>query len=104
MMQNRTLWAGLSVLVGGLQAWDSGALQAGGPAQALIVLGLAGPALALALTDKWFVWISALVAGAVLLTWARLVSPVSLNTLHIGLIVPAMYIFFVCRLERKVAG
>ena len=30
------------------------------------------------------------VAGAVLFVWARVVSPVSLNTLHIGLMLPAM--------------
>ena len=50
MMQNRLLWALLTVIVGGLQALDSGALQAGPGAQALIVLGIAAPALALALT------------------------------------------------------
>jgi hypothetical protein len=103
-MQNRTLWVALSVLIGGLQAWDSGALQAGAQAQVLIGLGLAAPALALALTDRWHVWLAALIAGAVLLTLARTVSPVSLNAVHIALMVPAMYIFFVCRLERKIAA
>jgi len=104
MMHTRMLWAVLAVVVGGLQAWDSGALRAGSGAQSLIVLGIAAPALALALTEKWHVWVGALVTGAVSLTWARFISPVSLNALHIGLMVPAMYIFFVCRLEKKVAG
>jgi hypothetical protein len=104
MAQNRLLWALLTVIVGGLQALDSGALQAGSGAQALIVLGTAAPALALALTRKWEVWLTALVAGAALLVWARVISLVSLNALHIGAMVPAMYIFFVSRLEKQVAA
>lgn len=103
MVQSRLLWALLTVLVGGLQALDSGALQAGGGAQALIVLGIATPALALVLTEKREAWVASLVAGAGLLVWARVVSLVSLNALHIGAMVPAMYVFFVCRLEKKLA-
>jgi hypothetical protein len=102
-IKNRVVWVVLSLVVGVLQAWDSGALQAGAPAQALIALGLAAPALALAATDKWPAWVAALVAGAVLLTVARATSIVSLNALHIALMVPAIYIFFVCRLEAKTA-
>jgi hypothetical protein len=102
-MQNRTLWALLTVLVGGLQALDSGALRAGAGAQALIVLGVAAPACALALSERWGVRVTALGLGAGLFVWARVISPVPLNTLHIGLIVPAMYIFFVSRLEKDVA-
>jgi hypothetical protein len=104
MLQNRLMWAVLTVIVGGLQALDSGALQAGSGAQALIVLGIATPAFALALTGKWEVWLAALIAGAGLLVWARIVSLVPLNALHIGVMVPAMYVFFVCRLEKTVAA
>jgi hypothetical protein len=104
MLQNRMLWAVLTVLVGGLQALDSGALQAGSGAQALIALGIATPALALALTGKWAVWLAALIAGAGLLVWARIVSLVPLNALHIGAMVPAMYILFVCRLEKTITA
>jgi hypothetical protein len=104
MMQNRLLWALLTVIVGGLQALDSGALQAGRGAQLLIVLGIAAPALALALTRKWEVWLTALIAGASLLVWARVISLVSLNALHIGAMVPAMYILFVSRLEKQMAA
>ena len=100
-MQNRMLWALLTVLVGGLQALDSGALRAGSGAQALIVLGIAAPALALALTQNAGVWLTALIAGAALLVWARVISLVSLNALHIGAMVPAMYILFVSRLEGR---
>ena len=104
MMQNRMVWVLLTVLVGGLQALDSGVLRAGSGAQALVALGIAAPAVALALTAKWEVWLAALVVGAGLLVGARVISLVSLNTLHIGMMVPAMYIFFVCRLEKKAAA
>jgi hypothetical protein len=33
--------------------------------------------------------------------WARVIALVSLNALHIGAMVPAMYIFFVSRLEGR---
>jgi hypothetical protein len=98
------LWVVLTVLVGGLQVLDSGVLRAGSGAQALVVFGLAAPALALALTDRFAVWVTALVAGAGLFVWARVISPVPLNTLHIGLMVPAMYVVFVSRLEKNVNG
>ena len=104
MMQNRLLWALLTVIVGGLQALDSGALQAGPGAQLLIALGVAAPALALALTRKWEVWLTALIAGASLLVWARIIALVSLNALHIGALVPAMYILFVSRFEKQMAA
>ena len=50
MLQNRSMWAALTVIVGGLQAIDSGAFQAGSAAQGLIGLGIALPALALVAT------------------------------------------------------
>jgi hypothetical protein len=103
MVQNRRLWAALTVIVGGLQALDSGALQAGITAQLLVVLGLAAPSLALLLAGRREIWLGALVAGAGLLVWARIVSIVPLNTLHIGLMVPAAYVFFVSRLERAIS-
>ena len=100
MLKNRLLWAALTVIVGGLQAVDSGALQAGSRAQGLIALGILLPALALVLTAKWEAWVAALAAGAALLVWARVISLVPLNALHIGALVPGMYIFFVHRLEN----
>ena len=102
MLQNRLMWAALTVIVGGLQALDSGALRAGSSAQGLIALGIALPALALVMTGTWNVWVAALIAGAGLLVWARVISLVSLNALHIGALVPGMYIFFVCRLEKPI--
>jgi hypothetical protein len=96
-MQNKTLWVAGSLLIGFLQAWDSGALQAGALAQALIVAGVLAPALAIAASENFWVRVGALVAAAILLTCARVAAPVSLNTLHIGLFAPAIYILFVSR-------
>lgn len=103
MLHNRTLWAVLSIVVGAMQAWDSGVLATNGYVQLLVGAGVGLPALALVASNRWDVWIVTLIGGAVLLTWARFVSPIALNTLHLGLFVPAIYIFFVCRLERLVA-
>jgi hypothetical protein len=104
-MQSKKLWVVGSLLVGFLQAWDSGALQAGALAQALIVAGVLAPALAIAASDRFAVRLGALVAAVILLAWARVVSPVNLNALHIGLFVPAMFIFFVSGwLDRKSAA
>jgi hypothetical protein len=75
-------------------------LRAGPAAQVAMAIGIAVPAVALALTETWAVWVAALIAGAVLLIIARMISLVSLNALHIALMVPAMYIFFVCRLQE----
>jgi hypothetical protein len=101
MVHNRMLWAVLSVVVGGLQAWDSGILQAGPAAGVLVAIGVLVPALALAATTNRTVWIAALVAGAGLLVAGRMSSSVSLNAVHIGLMVPAMYVLFIHRLETR---
>jgi hypothetical protein len=103
-MQNKTLWVAGSLLIGFLQAWDSGALQAGALAQALIIAGILAPSLAIAASEKFAVRLGALVAAAILLAGARMVAPVSLNALHIALFVPAMFILFVSGwLDRKSA-
>jgi uncharacterized membrane protein len=49
-MQNRTLWVTGSLVLGFLQAWDSGALQAQPLAQALIAAGMLAPAAAIGLS------------------------------------------------------
>jgi hypothetical protein len=100
-VNNRVIWSVLSLAVGGLQAWDSGILQAGSTAGLLVAVGVLVPAVALAVTTNWAAWVTALGAGAVLLAAGRMLSPVSLNAVHVGLMVPAMYMFFVHRLERR---
>jgi hypothetical protein len=99
-MQNRTLWVAGSLVMGFLQAWDSGGLQAPPFAQVLIAAGVIAPAAAIGLSANFYARVSALIAAAALLAWARIVTPVSLNALHIGLMVPAIYILFVCRWEE----
>ncbi len=100
-MSNRLMWSGLSLAVGLLQAWDSGILRAGSTAGLLVASGMLLPAAAIAVTTNWSAWVTALVAGALLLAAGRMASPVSLNAVHLGLMVPAMYVFFVCRLEQR---
>jgi hypothetical protein len=99
-MGNRTLWVTGSLIMGFLQSWDSGGLQAPPFAQGLIAAGILAPAAAIALSQNFFVRLSALVGAALLLLWARMITPVSLNTLHLGLMVPAMFILFYYRWEE----
>lgn len=97
MMQNRMLWAAGTLALGLLQAWDSGALQAGTFARGLIAAGIVLPPLAIAAPANQAIRIAALVVAAAFLTWARMISPVPMNALHIGLFPAALYILFVTR-------
>lgn len=97
MTQNRLLWAAGILAIGLLQAWDSNALQADAFARALIVAGVVLPAAAIAAPVGQLARIVALIAAAALLTWARMITPVSMNALHIGLFPAALYILFVTR-------
>jgi hypothetical protein len=102
MLQSRMFWVVASAVLGLLQAWDSGALQAGASAQALIAAGLAAPVLSIAAGLDQRTRIAALLTGAALLVWARMIAPVSLNTLHLALFVPAIYILFVSGLASRI--
>jgi hypothetical protein len=98
-MSNNGYWAVLAASLGVLQAWDSGVFASG----SVLVVGLTMAALALAAVSiitrtNDGVRIVALLAGAVLLTFARVLSPVSLNTLHLALFPAAVYILFMRRL------
>jgi len=102
--QHRMFWMIASVSMGVLQAWDSGALQAGVLAQGLIAIGVLAPALAIGATGERHLWIGALIAGAALLLWARLIAPIPLNTLHLALFVPALYALFMSRMVAPARG
>jgi hypothetical protein len=102
LRETRTLVAVGSLLIGLLQAWDSGALQAGPAAQFLIVVGVLLPVAAIAATVGQGVRIAALVCAALMLVWARVISPVSLNTLHLALFAPALYILLVAGLRTRI--
>ena len=98
--ESRTLVAVGSLLVGLLQAWDSGALQAGLAAQGLIVLGILMPVAAIVAPVAQGVRMASLVCAALILVWARMIAPISLNTLHLALFAPALYIFVVGGLQN----
>lgn len=100
MLQNRMVLACGALAVGLIQAWDSNALQAGAFAQILIVAGIVVPVTAIAAPVERAVRLMALILGAVLLTWARVISPVSLNAIHLGLFPAALDILFVSRWDR----
>ena len=102
LRETRTLVAVGSLLIGFLQAWDSGTLQAGPAAQSLIVVGILLPVAAIAATVGQGVRIGSLVCAALLLVWARMISPVPLNTLHLALFAPALYILLVTGLQNAV--
>ncbi|HEX2452516.1 MAG TPA: hypothetical protein VHI99_02365 [Vicinamibacterales bacterium] len=89
MWSSRVLWAGLALVLGILQAWDSGAYAAGATVAALATTAILVAALAVAVTTDVRVRGGALAAGFLLLTWARIISPASLNGLHVSLVVPA---------------
>ena len=87
----------LSAVVGLLQAWDSGAFGAG---PLVLVLTLAGVGLvsaAIAGTTNQNVRLTALASAFVLLTIARMMAPFALNTLHLALFVPAIYMLVAYR-------
>jgi len=94
-MQNKVFWVGASAVIGAFQAWDSGVGTAGPLPLALTVLGIAAPTVAIAISVHHGWRIAALVAGVILLVGARVLSPVTLNTLHLALFPAALYILMV---------
>jgi hypothetical protein len=85
--------AALVAAVGVVQALDSGVLHAGTAVQVLVAAALLGPVAALATDASYGVQAASVVAMGALLTWARWISPVSLNALHIMLVPAALLIF-----------
>jgi len=102
LRDSRKLVAVGSLLVGLLQAWDSGALQAGAAAQILIGLGILTPVIAIAAPVGQGVRIGSLACAALILVWARTIAPVSLNALHLALFAPALYILVVAGLQARI--
>jgi hypothetical protein len=103
LTESRTLVAVGSLLVGFLQAWDSGALQAGPAAQALIVIGILMPVAAILAPVAQGVRIASIVCAALVLFWARTIAPIPLNALHLALFAPALYILVVSGLQSAAA-
>ncbi len=104
MLRNRWLWAVIFVVMGGLQAWDSGVLRASPAIQALVALAIAVPAVTVVLTASFALHATSVAVAFALLTVARIASPVPLNTLHIVAFVPAVLIFFSRAVQRQNAA
>jgi hypothetical protein len=90
MMRSRFVWASAALAISALQAWNAGGFEAGTPVLALVVVAILAPTAAIALTSGPGVQFGAIVCSLVLLTVARIVSPVPLNTLHLAAVFPAV--------------
>jgi hypothetical protein len=104
LKERRTLVAVGSLLVGLLQAWDSGALQAGLAAQVLIVIGILMPPAAIVAPVGQGVRIGTVIAAALILVAARMAAPVSLNALHLAIFAPALYILVVAGFQTRISA
>ena len=93
-MRNKWVWAALCLVLGGLQAWDSGVLRAAWEIQALVGLAILVPVVTLLATESYGARAAAVAMAFVLLTVARIMSSVALPTLIIVAFVPAVLIFF----------
>lgn len=93
MTRTKGWWAVPVVVLGVLQAWDSGVLRAGGTIQILVALAIAAPPLAMVLASEYGLQAMAIAGAFVLLTVARVMSPVSLPTLHLIAFIPAVVVF-----------
>ena len=103
-MTNKWLWAGICLVMGGLQAWDSGVLRAAAAIQALVAIALLLPVVTLLVTERYELRAAAVAAAFALLTIARVVSSVPLPTLHIVAFIPAVLIFFSKVVTDRVPG
>ncbi len=97
MLRIRSVWALLSAVMGLLQAWDSGAFGAGPLVLVLTLAGIGLVSAAIAGTTNQNVRLTALASAFVLLTLARMAAPFALNTLHLALFVPAIYMLVAFR-------
>lgn len=94
MTLNKWVLVVICVVMGALQAWDSGVLGASPGIQALVAAAILSPVVALIATNSYGVHALAVAVSFVLLTIARVVSAVPLPTLHIVAFIPAVVIFF----------
>ena len=97
MLRIRSVWALLSAVMGLLQAWDSGAFGAGPLVLVLTLAGIGLVSVAIAGTTNQNVRMTALASAFVLLTLARMAAQFALNTLHLALFVPAIYMLVAFR-------
>lgn len=103
-MANKWLWAGICLVLGAGQAWDSGVLRAAAGIQVLVAIALLVPVAALLMTERYDLRAASVAAAFALLTIARVVSSVPLPTLHIVAFIPAVLIFFSKVVTDRVPG
>ena len=104
MKLSRWVVASLIVLLGGLQAWDSGVLAAGPLVQLLAWTGIAIPAMAALVSASYLGTVAAVCASAVLEIAARVVSPVPLPELLLVSMFAALLLFVPAAVGRKTAA
>jgi hypothetical protein len=90
MIRSPFVWSFVALVVSTLQAWDAGGFGAGGAVLALVVAAILAPVVAIAVPSGPRIQFGAIVCSLVLLTVARIVSPVPLNTLHLAAVFPAV--------------
>jgi len=104
MKLSRWVVAGLIVLLGCLQAWDSGVLAAGPLVQLLAWTGIAIPAIAALVSASYLGTIAAVSASAVLEIAARVVSPVPLPELLLVSAIAALLLLVPTAVGTKTAA
>ena len=94
MSLNKWACAAICVTLGAVQAWDSGVLQADAAIQALVAAAIVLPVVGLLATESYGMRALTVAGAFVLLTIARMTASVSLPTLHLVALIPAVLIFF----------
>lgn len=90
MLHSRFFWSSAALGISTVQAWDAGGFDAGGLVLGLVLAAVLAPATAVAIPSGPRGELIAIASSLVLLTVARIVSPVSLNTLHLAAVFPAV--------------
>ena len=104
IIQNRFWLASACLVVGVLQAWDSGVLGAAPWIQVLVAAAVVPPPLVWGTRMPFGAQAFAVAAAFVLLTIARLGSAVPLPTLHLAAFPPAVLVFVLRGLELRAGG
>ena len=101
LFRNRSWLTAACVVIGLLQAWDSGVLGAAAWIQVLVAIAVVAPALAWGTRMPFAVQALAVAGAFVLLTIARAGSAVPLPTLHLAAFPPALLVFVLRGLELR---
>ena len=89
MNATRIGWSIAALAISSLQVWDAGGFAAGSSVTMLVAAAILAPIVAIAVKPTHRVEYGAIVCSLVLLTIARIVSPIALNPLHLAAVFPA---------------